>query len=181
MIQALKHTRRWLQFSLGTMFLLVTVVAVWLALTTADIRARKAMRGWITANQGMIVTGADSPAYFDPPPRAVEISVVRRWLGDEAIAYVWMPKCATNSDWSHARPLFPEALWMDEVSYDWVSIDEVRRKETGPDTEGGANRFLTILTAVEEQEAYEEAAKRAGVTVSEWARGNLNKAARKQP
>ena len=172
------NRRRWFQFGLGTLFLLVTVFAVWLGLATADVRARRAMRQWIKANQGMIVTGVDSPKNFDPPPRAVEISALRHWLGDEAIAYVWMPTIATDSDWAQAQPLFPEALWWDEVSNDWVISSQARRKERDPDRT--PSRFLTILTAKDEREAYEEAAKRAGVPMSEWIRDSLNKAARGQ-
>jgi predicted HicB family RNase H-like nuclease len=48
------------------------------------------------------------------------------------------------------------------------------------DPEGAPSKFLTIRTAEGEQDAYRDAAKRAGVSLSEWVRDKLNRAARRK-
>jgi len=49
------------------------------------------------------------------------------------------------------------------------------------DPTGEPSRFLTIRTADAEQEAYRRAAERDGVSLSEWIRDKLNRAAKRQP
>ena len=48
------------------------------------------------------------------------------------------------------------------------------------DPAGGPSKFLTIRTAEGEQDAYRQAAERAGVPLSAWVRERLNKAAKRE-
>ena len=52
------------------------------------------------------------------------------------------------------------------------------RPRLAPD--GSPSKFLTIRTAESEQDAYRAAAERAGLTLSEWIRGRLTKAAKRE-
>ena len=48
------------------------------------------------------------------------------------------------------------------------------------DPDGAPSKFLTIRTAEGEHDAYKAAAKRAGVSLSDWVRDLLNRAAKRQ-
>lgn len=48
------------------------------------------------------------------------------------------------------------------------------------DAEGGPSKYLTIRTAESDQDAYKAAAQRAGLTLSEWIRDRLTKAAKRE-
>jgi hypothetical protein len=80
--------RRWFQFGMGTLFLVVTAFAIWLGLELQFIRAR-----W----------GLD-PAYFQSAvPRW------RLWLGDTEVHWIFMPIDSSEDEIDRAHQLFPEA------------------------------------------------------------------------
>jgi hypothetical protein len=101
--------RRWFQFGVGTLFLVVTALTICLALARRPVVARRAMTNWVVKNGGFVTTVAESRDSFDP--RDVSIPAWRRLLGDEAIAHIVMPNGATEEDWLRGRQLLPEAKW----------------------------------------------------------------------
>jgi hypothetical protein len=109
--------RRWLQFSLATMFFVVTAFAIWLAWELSYIRERKAFLesvkqeleiqdraalvavapgGWIISSNWTVRPPATIPFW-------------RKWFGDEAVDDVRMPKKASAIDLEKAKALFPES------------------------------------------------------------------------
>ncbi len=122
--------RRWFGYSLRTLFVAVTLFAVWLGWELKFIRERNSLRDWIDAN-GFACTAAEASPdlppgeqLFDPSPRRVSIPMWRQWLGDEAIAYIGIGKQSpTHENWQNAKRLFPEAWWANE-SYEWGPTDQ---------------------------------------------------------
>jgi hypothetical protein len=92
-------SRRWFRFSLRTLFVVVTVVGVWLGWNMNIVRHRRELVEWSRQQQAIAVprelmaeklaalrmVGAFEGNFtqFDGVP---EVSLVRRLLGDEAIA-----------------------------------------------------------------------------------------------
>jgi hypothetical protein len=101
-----KRKRRWYQFSLRTLMIVVTLLAVPCAYVAHEARIVAERRAWTVAHIGSIVADFDGrklKAFYDPkfdPP------LMRRWLGDRPIEYltVWSEADATD-----ALRLFPEA------------------------------------------------------------------------
>jgi hypothetical protein len=103
------HTRRWFQFSLGMLFVLVTVFAVWLRwelkyigdrkATVADLRSRRAF----VSNDSLELVAAGQPP--------VTIPFWRRWLGDKPVSEIGAPYPYgfTEAEWARLRVMFPEA------------------------------------------------------------------------
>jgi hypothetical protein len=122
-----QNPRRWFRYSLRTMFVVVTVFAVWLGWELKFIRDRKAMVDWINYN-GFACTAAEASPdlppdkiLLDPSPRRVTIAFWRRWLGDEAVAYIGISTRAPDSEnWQAAARLFPEAYWWNQQALDWL-------------------------------------------------------------
>jgi hypothetical protein len=104
-------TRRWFQFGLGTMFVVVTAVAVWLAWELSYIRERQAFLASLQ-HKNAEVTDNRTTWTFTHPPRAVppEIPLWRRWLGDRAVDAIDLPPKWSASDRQMAKALFPEAI-----------------------------------------------------------------------
>jgi len=96
--------RLWLRFSLRTMFVAFTVIAVWLGWTSRLVHERRAVlkdhsRFWPT----FVDTGAGSGG---PTPT---ITWVRQIMGDRAVQEIWVSRRATDDDLQLATRLFPEA------------------------------------------------------------------------
>ena len=115
MSPAPKHSRRWLQFSLGTMLLLVTVFAVWLGWELKFIRERQAWlrrvaddpENLVILSTGFEKRGIDYVTYL-ALSEPVTIPAWRRWLGDQAlISAILAPSSEIELDDMHR--LFPEA------------------------------------------------------------------------
>jgi hypothetical protein len=85
--------RRWFSFSLRTLFVVMTLLACWLGWELSVIRERKAVRQQLAAKGTFQFT--TSAVYAEryqggPPPSSIpKISMIRTWLGDEAIAEIW--------------------------------------------------------------------------------------------
>jgi hypothetical protein len=99
--------RRWYQFSLGTMFLLVTATAFWLGWDMRYIRERRA---FLASNREAIAAGPKRYIVMRKTQyKPAEIPLWRRWLGDEAVDVIPMPFAAGDEAHAKARALFPEA------------------------------------------------------------------------
>jgi hypothetical protein len=90
--------RRWLRYSLRTLFAAVTLVGCWLGWQVCVVRQRQAF----LAENEKGVTGSTDPGF----QRWDRISVVRRWLGDEPQFWVFVLK---RRETERAMQLFPEA------------------------------------------------------------------------
>ncbi len=89
--------RRWFQFGIGTMLVLVTVFALWLGCELKFIRDRKAVIA-DAAREGSAVPSDDSSG----------IPFWRRLLGDRAMDLLFLPYYYSDADLDNARRLFPE-------------------------------------------------------------------------
>ena len=101
--------RRWFQFSLGTMFLLVAAFAAWLGWEMSLIRERRMARVTIEDAGGRASNPSPSPilgtAVMEPIPPAT-IPFWRRWLGDEAVTTITLRHGASDADINATRQLF---------------------------------------------------------------------------
>jgi len=104
--------RRWFQFSLRTLFVVVTVSAVWLGWELKFIRDRKALRKSIVDGGGTVqMASYHRDIGFDPKyPGAPVMPPWRRWLGDEPIGCAVLPPGSSKIVLARATRTFPEAL-----------------------------------------------------------------------
>lgn len=89
-----KSPRRWLSFSLRTMFIVVTAICCWLGWESSVVRGRQALLKELRSKPSVEVTSASQwsashpPGAVPPPDRRESVSFLRRWLGDEAIVEI---------------------------------------------------------------------------------------------
>jgi hypothetical protein len=100
---------------LGTMFILVTVVAVWLGWELTFIRERQVFIKTLRDGGGQCLIASD-PEFLKTGLATPTIPFWRRWLGDEAVALVVPRDLMTEADegktrkfFKRARRLFPES------------------------------------------------------------------------
>ena len=112
--------RRWLQFSLRTMLVAVTVVAILLGWQLSHIRDRRA---FVVSMEALVAQENEQAgrALVSPHPGTLtgtpvnivvpngSIPIWRRLLGDEAMLLMWLPRTSTPEDLHSAHRLFPEA------------------------------------------------------------------------
>ncbi|HEY2841060.1 MAG TPA: hypothetical protein VGJ26_18035 [Pirellulales bacterium] len=137
--------RRWFQFGLRTMFVGVTVFAVWLGWELRFIRERKSFFESLkqqldiqdlAAARNVPVTAKYNYIIITPRTRAT-IPFWRKWLGDEAgFEVVRMPKTSSAIDLEKAKALFPESKI--EVWQPPPAQPESQRKRRSD--RGGVNR-----------------------------------------
>jgi hypothetical protein len=104
--------RRWFQFGLRTMFVVVTVFAVWLAWELKAVRDRRDFLALIDA-----VDLAESKPMFsvfleDRPPLSATPGTIpfwRLWLGDKPIEKIHLPLNWSHEQLEKTRSMFPEA------------------------------------------------------------------------
>jgi hypothetical protein len=101
--------RRWFQFSLATMFVVVTVLAVWLGWEVKLVRDRSDFLVW--CHEGNVAAGLERgwTAYPSRNVPAPAIPFWRRWLGDESVHAITLPPGSSAADYERATVLFPEA------------------------------------------------------------------------
>jgi hypothetical protein len=99
--------RRWFQFGLRTMFVALTLFAVWLGWELKCIRERRAFIDWLRTSSVNGFTRGEviENAAFNEPQR---IPVWRQWLGDKSFQMVVLHD-VTVEDGRTALRLFPEA------------------------------------------------------------------------
>ena len=107
---------RWFRFSLRTMFVLVTALCCFLAWQMSIVRQRRAVLANLRSRPAIqITTAAVWEKNLSPPrtpPRRVEIPLLRRWLGDEAIQEIGYGRGFHNlskAELARLARLFPEA------------------------------------------------------------------------
>ena len=122
-----KTRRRWFQFRLTMLFVLMTLVAVWLAWELSFIRERQA---WLRENAALVdpdsilaanfvtslstplsrqITGTLTFNTVAPGEPKESIPWWRNWLGDEAVSIILAGKDWTDDDHEQVVRLFPEA------------------------------------------------------------------------
>ena len=110
--------RRWLRFSLRTLFVVVTLLAVGIGWLTSIVQARRAIRAELERHAGpsfdpykAIIWEQGSISEFSgrtwtPNP----IPWYRRLLGDEPVGTLGLPIDATEEDRRRIQAAFPEAI-----------------------------------------------------------------------
>jgi hypothetical protein len=103
--------RRWFQFSLGTILLLVTVLALWLAWELSFIRQRQA---WVRENGSLVETSQLDPIPLPDgsvliPAHPALVPWWRRLLGDAPVTIITERDQWTDADRRNVVRLFPEA------------------------------------------------------------------------
>ncbi|HEY2759687.1 MAG TPA: hypothetical protein VGI75_03070 [Pirellulales bacterium] len=101
-----KPRRRWFQFRLRTLLVVVTLLAIPCAYFAHEWRIVEARERWIEtheceATQGFGTIRESGDVEPDNP-----IPAVRRWMGDEPIESIWFVR---DEDAAEATMLFPEA------------------------------------------------------------------------
>ena len=85
--------RRWFRFSLRTLFVLLTLLGVWLSV---QVKWHKDRQRFLERNR---TPGFHFSGYAPAPPRV-------RWFARQGVARIWVPKIHEAT----ARRLFPEAV-----------------------------------------------------------------------
>ncbi|HEV2969944.1 MAG TPA: hypothetical protein VGY55_08135 [Pirellulales bacterium] len=131
-----KKRRRWFQYRLRTLFLVMTAICVWLGWESHVVRQRKAALEEIKRSDGIVLSAADtrelsaalialnagkvqsgkdravaSAFLWVTNQSAINTSIpfIREWLGDEAIASIALASKTSEDDVSRIATLFPEA------------------------------------------------------------------------
>ena len=107
--------RRWFQFSLRSLMIVVTLLAVPLGYVgwhVKTVRTRKAFQERLELQGGWVYVASDSRrfAWHPAPIGSLELPWIRQHLGDEAAIVVYVPTGDEyNEDYAEASRLFPEA------------------------------------------------------------------------
>jgi hypothetical protein len=111
-----KRKRRWFQFSLGTLLIGVTLLAIpcaWVGWQAKIIHRRKAMINKLTRMDGACLTVAQiaevEPSHeFDDT--TLKLPWIRKWLGDEPMFGLYIPESVPEADANEIASAFPEAV-----------------------------------------------------------------------
>jgi hypothetical protein len=104
-VEAVPPKRRWYQFSLRTLMIVVTLLAVLCAYVgwqAKIVRDRNLMLQWIKDHDGYCLIATN-----ELPIRAENPSLLRRWLGDSQVAEVWFRSLVARDDAARIRETFP--------------------------------------------------------------------------
>jgi hypothetical protein len=106
--EACAPRRRWFQFGIGSMLLLVTAFAVWLGWGLQRVREREAMLKYLATQTNVRVYNAEFTYEIKPWKR---LPLTGRLLGAEPIHYITLPKerYLSEEDRQRIASLFPEA------------------------------------------------------------------------
>ena len=112
MPQAPRTRRRWFQFGLGTMFLLVTVLCVWLAWAADWARERRDALIVLRESPVVVVdTTSQISGWAEKPWTSMPISL--RLLGCERVKLIHLARVQySDGDRDRIQALFPEATVM---------------------------------------------------------------------
>ncbi len=112
--------RRWLRFSLRTLFAVVAVAGVCLGSQIHKVIARNRCRAWIESHNGNVKTYR---GVCDYEPDYEALPVIRRILGDKAAREIWLSGTTTDAEAEQVCQAFPEA---DVMRGD--GIDQIHRE-----------------------------------------------------
>ncbi len=108
-----KRKRRWFQFSLRSLIIVVTLLAVacgYVAWQAKIVRERKAMRerwsGKVWFRTPDMGSGSIPPPPTQPPAK---VTWLRELLGDEAMEGIWLPNDTPQSEVDQIKALFSES------------------------------------------------------------------------
>jgi hypothetical protein len=113
MDKAAPNRRRWFQFGLRAMFVLLTLAAFSAAWIASERRIATARRRFLLGEDGRA-----QPAFV---PAENDLSFWRRYFGDQSRKSISLPPSATAADIAEAHRLFPEAEI--EVSPENIGLD----------------------------------------------------------
>ncbi len=100
------------------MFVVVTVVACWLGWQIRLIHERDATKKFVIRHHGVIAEDDNSvrqawldayPLHPEVPERSMEISTIRRLLGDKAVIEITVPDSLGKNQLNRIQANFPEA------------------------------------------------------------------------
>jgi hypothetical protein len=103
-----KRKRRWFQFRLRTLMVVVTIMAAgcaWIAHEGRIVQERTALRQWIEEGGGACVSN-DLAASVSSSPSIDEPSIVRRWMGDQTVTTVFLPRKFADQDLLRIKTCF---------------------------------------------------------------------------
>jgi hypothetical protein len=125
---ALKQTRHRLQFSVTSLFILTTLVAIWLAWELSFIRERQV---WVRENERLLTS---DPTAVAPP--VAHIPWWRTLLGDQAVPSILAIEWS-DEDTAHVGRLFPEAvIWSPKETVFVYQIVPATTSDETPDADG---------------------------------------------
>jgi len=123
MAEATPTGRRWFQFSLTSLFVVTTLVAIWLGWELKVVRDRQTAKTWILELGGFVEPWVEEPRFVkvgapgDEPWRKKwsRVSRLRTWLGDEPICHISLVD--SDATWEQCERIahqFPEAFVVPE-------------------------------------------------------------------
>jgi hypothetical protein len=115
-----KRKRRWFQFSLRTLLIVVTLLAAICGIVTPEWKFASERAALIerTVAAGGIVGKSDAPLPNGP-------NWIQRALGDSVIEFIAAPALATDEELSQLRTMFPEAQIGLAPATKWTLIQNV--------------------------------------------------------
>lgn len=99
--------RRWFAFSLRTIFVGVACLAGYLAWQANIVHGRKTILAEMMHRGATVEKWANLKLV--PGETAVDVPMIRRWMGDEAILGFLMNEVVSESERAAIRKVFPEA------------------------------------------------------------------------
>jgi hypothetical protein len=101
--------RHWIRYRLRTLLIAFAVLSVWVAWNASIVRERKSVAYLIRQHRGQVLPWADeaySVTHGGSPPR---VSLMRRLLGDDTIAQIYVYERLPLELNGRMRSAFPEA------------------------------------------------------------------------
>jgi hypothetical protein len=99
-----KRKRRWFQFRLRTLMIVVTLLATVCAYVSWQMRIVRERQAEVNREVEGRIIGTDDVEKDNPVPW------IRRLLGDQCVLLIWMPLGTDPAELDRLRALFPEAL-----------------------------------------------------------------------
>jgi hypothetical protein len=101
-----KRNRRWFQFSLRTLLLLITLAAIWCGWQAHLVSERKATSGTLREKGATFIT----PDTKRDASLGVSLWLRVHFIGDSPIDAIWLPRARfSEKDAANVRAIFPEA------------------------------------------------------------------------
>jgi hypothetical protein len=100
-----KRKRRWFQFSLRTLLISVTLLAVacgYIGWEAKIVRDRRALLSWLLDNGGGLM---------ESDPSVPDVSWIRRAMGDHSVAAINLPRGISRLQVDRMKAAFPESAF----------------------------------------------------------------------